>query len=232
MRVFNFFSFRNIKKNEKGDLEFTKPLIENFKNVTKEQSSFIITKELEMRPDLISNLVTEENEDFSDMILKQNGLGCFTEIRENMIIEIPNVNSVLAQIKKTNQKQENQSKKELNKKLPIKDKQRLLEIIEINEIRTPNMVAEGSSPIEVSNGVIELGTDVVSKKCKQDLTKSQLISEQIKKAIKDKIKNQNDQTTNFEEISNASKRVEATLFFNNKQAEKNNISNFKLNQSF
>lgn len=141
----------------------------------------------EGRPDLLS-ISAYGDASYADIILHYNGISNPFAVQKGMVLAIPSQNyarSFQALAKQTTP-QVNKSKEELNKKLPSQDKRRLLEQVEIGEIKSPNMPLENTTPTVTQNGQIELGTNVSTKKCKDNLTSTQLLSERIRSAVKDK----------------------------------------------
>lgn len=141
----------------------------------------------EGRPDLLS-LAVYGDSSYADLICHFNGISNPFAVEKGMVIFIPSSN--YAKSFQTLAKQisapDNKSKNELNKKLSSTDKRRLLDQVETGEIKTPNMPLANSTPTVTQNGTIELGTNVTTKKCKDNLSSTQLLSERIRQAVKDK----------------------------------------------
>lgn len=189
LNVFDFNMFKKLDKIDKDGekfYDFTKPVINDASKMVDTNNDVLVTKEFVARPDLISKIIYG-SENYADTLMYYNGIGNFTFITEGMVLKVPSKESALNEIKSSNVKKENQSKIELNKKLQQRDKDRISKKTDTGEIKATNMVAEGSTASVAANGVIQLGTNVIPKKCKQDLSKSQLASEQIRKAIKLKL---------------------------------------------
>ena len=164
--------------------EFTKGTFRDKQVLKYDERPIMITKEYNGRPDLISKVVYG-SEDYTDLLLYFNGIGNPFMVQEGMVLKIPTLDSMILNIDKGNKEKKNKSKEALNKKLPAKDRRRLENAVE-GEIKAPNMVAEGTTPVVASGGKIELGTNVIDKKCNDNLSNTQLLSEQVRKAVKDK----------------------------------------------
>jgi hypothetical protein len=103
-----------------------------------------------------------------------------------MVLKIPQLPSITSAIaSKKKNKNNNKAKDLLLQKLPQKDKDRLKQEVENGDIRTPNLVRDGSTPFVFNtDGTVTLGTGTTTKQCKTDLSQSQLISKKIREAVK------------------------------------------------
>jgi hypothetical protein len=162
----------------------------------------LVSKGLGGRPDLICDSVFGDQNLF-DILCQYNGYSNPYSIPEGVELQVPTIDAILAIKKaKISKPLKNKTLVELNKKLPVKDKKRFLDTANVDEIRTPNILPDNIPAINVSNDVIELGVGVTTKKCKDKLSQPQLLSEQVKEAIKKKI---------FE-INNPKITLKATIF--------------------
>jgi len=179
-----------ININGEDIVDFSEPVFTQGLTVNYQQSPVIVTEEFAGRPHLLSKAVYGV-EDHADMLLYFNGISNPFSLAAGMVIKIPTTDSMNAAFSINKANKVNKAKVEFNKKLSQKDKDILKNTIENSEIRPSNIVADGTTPfVNNGDGTLTLGTNVVTKKCKTDLSKTQLISEKIRAAVIEKTKAQ------------------------------------------
>lgn len=176
-------------------IDLTEPIIEFKSELNIIQPPVLVTKEFEMRPDLIAKVVYG-SEDHVDLLLLFNGYSNPLMIEKGMYLQVPELDSMISNTKNNNAAQDvNVSKNNFNKKLPEKDKKRIEKMIadaqgispDDVEIKPPNIPADGTKPVTPVDGRIILGTNISDTRCKDKLSEVQTMSEMIRQSVKDKI---------------------------------------------
>jgi len=189
--IFNFATLKNLKVIEDSDgtlmLDIFDPTIEYRVDVRYSNNSFIVTSKYEGRPDLVSKLLYG-TEDYMDLLMFYNDIPHAFMLQEGTILRVPNISDIRQNLKDNNQSTDrNITRKNLNKKLPQKDKNRIQAITGEAEVRTPVIAKEGTTPVKVVDGRIILGTGISDKRCSTGLTGTQKRTELIRQAVKDKL---------------------------------------------
>jgi hypothetical protein len=189
LNTFLFDSIENCIEDNDGFVNLFTKTLKDFNKFELESISekILITEELEFRPHLLSSSFFNGDESYTDVICYVNGISNPLNLIFGSTILVPN-KEYLDSLRKIDDndlaKKENLAKKLLNNKFSEKDKNRMLSKIEISEIRTPNITSGPN--IEIKRDEIELGVNISKKKCRDNLTETQILSERIKEAIRNK----------------------------------------------
>lgn len=198
-KIFSFATINNKKEIDSPDgkmLDLTESVFDIKVPLRFSNPPVLVTKEFEGRPHLIAKL-EYGTEDMTDLMLFYNGIGNGLMIQEGMILAIPDRESMLANLKdNTKSDTNNISKAKFNEKISKKDKDRIKQLIIKNnadikepiEIRPPNITKDGTQQVTPVEGKIVLGTNISDIRCKDKLSPTQTLTEQIREAVKTKIK--------------------------------------------
>lgn len=199
-KIFNFKMITNRKEitvNNQKQIDLVDNMIDFKKQLQVAQQPLEVTKEYEGRPDLIAKAIYGSEDDM-DLMLYFNGISNPLSVQRGMEITVYDLDSMRANIKDVeNSEDNNESKKKFNEKLPQKDKARIKALQEksrkkgapaADDFRTPTMTKEGSKPVTATGGRVVLGTNVTDVRCKDKISPVQTLTEKIRQAVKDKIK--------------------------------------------
>lgn len=197
-KLFDFITIRNRKEIEIDGiklLDFTDPVVVFKSRLRFSRPPIIVPKEFEGRGDLVAKSAYG-SEDHTDLFMLFNGFSNPLVVQEGMVLVVPDLDSMIANTQDNQEVDtDNKSKKNFNKKISKKDKDRITQVIaksrgitpEEVDIRPPNAVKDGSEPIIPADGKIVLGTNVSDSRCTDQLSEIQNLSEIIRQAVKDKI---------------------------------------------
>ena len=199
-KVLNFITIRNKRKiTENNDelIDLSETTFSNKTLLTYQSTPILTSKEVTGRPHIISKIVYK-NEDHTDLLCHYNNISNPFMIPANYLLYIPDLKSMLNNIKDNNKDNtSNKSKEKLNKKASVQDKNRFDALVAkakalgvdntTNKISTPNMADEGTNATTAVGGEIILGTNTTDTRCNRELSTTQTRSEQIKKAIKESL---------------------------------------------
>lgn len=180
---------RNIVIDDEVIVDLTESVIDFTKPLTYSHPPILITKELAGRPWLVSKLVYGSEEHY-DLLCIFNSIPLPIMLEEGMVLVCPDLDSMRANLKdNTKDPNTNQSKQAFTNKLSKKDQDRISQAVVQNggtkgDIRTPNMVKDGTKAVTAAGGQIILGTNISDSRCKTELSSTQSVTEQIRKALK------------------------------------------------
>jgi hypothetical protein len=189
-RIFSFLSIKNRKiiTSQDGELitDFTSPVIQRKYNLKLSRNPIYVTKHLEGKLHLVSR-IAYGSEDHTDLLAFFNGISNPFMISEGMVIFPYDLDSMRKNARMIDKREENLSKKELNKKLTKIDKDRVKALMnnKAADVETPNMTTK--PPVTPVDGLIVLGTNVTETRCTKQLSPTQTMSEKIRAAVKQKI---------------------------------------------
>ncbi len=186
---------------EAQTLDFVNPVLQ----LDKVQFSFssppvLVSQELEGRPHLISKLVYG-SEDYADILMQVNGIQNPLRVEAGQVLIVPDLAGLLAGCVDARSLPEPGTpvaqQQRLISKLGIKDATRVQSLIkkanpkaDPTDIRTPNMVKPNTSPLTPANGRVVLGTGISDARCRDDLSTTQTMTENVRKAVQAKIRDQ------------------------------------------
>jgi hypothetical protein len=196
--IFNFQTISkrsNIIIDNVEIVDLVTPIVEIEKKMRTSKPPILVTKEFEGRPHLISE-IEYGSADYTDLLLLYNGIPNPFMVKEGMRLIIYELEDMLSNIKEIKDKNL-VDKKSFSNKIGSKDEKRLKKLISKNnkisendvEIRSTNDVATGGNQTTVDDGKIILGTDVTNKRCTDAISETQSLTENIRKAVKDALKN-------------------------------------------
>lgn len=206
-KIFDFITIRNRKEitvDGEKIIDFTGSVID-FKFPLKfSEPPVVVSQEFEGRPHLIAKL-KYGTEELTDLLLFFNGISNPLSVQKGMILAIPDRDSMLANVRDINKTETNNvSKSKFNEKLSKKDKDRIQQLIDRNNIgqastgdfRTPNMVKDGTQDVTPIDGRVVLGTNVSDVRCKNQISGTQTLTELTRAAVKEKLKTKSVSVTN------------------------------------
>lgn len=148
-------------------LDLTQPMVEYKRQLLILRPPVYVTRELRGRPDLISKAVYK-SEDYTDLLLFFNELSNPLMVDEGMLLIVPELDSMLANLATPKVNVQNETQKRFVAKLPTIDKNRIKQLIanatnqKVSDasIRTPNMLPEGAKKVTPIDGRVVLGTSM------------------------------------------------------------------------
>lgn len=148
---YNLINSRKIEKNLSGEdvINLLDEVIDPKYVISFEQGLTRISKELEGKPTAVGKLMSGF-EDNTDIILHYNAISNPYTVASNMTFIMPNIEDVGKSIasKRSAEKRENKSKKELNKRTNLKDKKRIFELMKQNN---SNVLLESANGSNIGN---------------------------------------------------------------------------------
>lgn len=201
-KIFDFIFIRNRREIEDDEgnkfLDLSEPLVNFTKQLQVAQQPIEVTAEFEGRPDLIARAVYG-TEDAMDLMLYFNGISNPLMVQRGMFITVFDFDSMKANIKNPqNEDANNLSKQNFSNKISKQDKNRIKALQDKqreggapteDDFRTPTMTKPGTEQTTPVDGRIVLGTNVTDERCKDNVSATQSLSEEIRKAVKDKVVN-------------------------------------------
>lgn len=201
-KILDFVTVRFKKEidisDEEKALDISETVIDDKYPLRYDTAPIIVSDELAGKPSSISKIKYDDGS-HGDLLCHHNNISNPLMIPEGYIFFIPTLESMLKNtVDRASSKSDNKSKKNLNKKLNVKDKNRIQSLINRaksagvtsagndGEFGTPNM-SDGTPDAVASNGEIILGNNITNTRCSQELSTTQTRSESIKKAIKAEI---------------------------------------------